>query len=83
MRRTTLWLGALSQGSVWSRGLRMGLTVGVLQAVINQGDFWWRGEVRAAVVAKTIISPLVTFAIVLVSAAATWVDEHRGGEHGR
>jgi hypothetical protein len=58
----------------------MGLTVGVLQAMIHQGDAWWRGEVRAAVVTKTILSPLVTFTLVLVSTAATWVDEHRGGD---
>jgi hypothetical protein len=82
VNRRALWLGALRQGSVWKRALKMGLTVGLLQAAINQGDVWWRGEVRVAVVAKTIISPLVTFTIVLISAAATWVEDHRGGKHG-
>jgi hypothetical protein len=82
MNRRALWLGALRQGSVWRRAVKMGLTVGLLQAGINQGDSWWRGEVRVAVVAKTILSPLVTFTLVLFTGAAAWVDEHRGGEDG-
>jgi hypothetical protein len=82
MDRKALWVWALRQGSVWKRALKMGLTVGLLQAAINQGDFWLRGDVRASVVIKTIVSPLVGFTLVLLSAAATRVDEHRGGKDG-
>jgi hypothetical protein len=80
--RKALWLSALRQGSVWKRALKMGLTVGLLQAAINQGDFWWRGDLRTAVVIKTIASPLLGFTLVLFSAAATRVEEHRGDRDG-
>jgi hypothetical protein len=80
--RRALWFGALKQGSVWKRALKMGLTVGLLQAAINQGEFWWKGEVRGGVLAKTILSPLVGFALVLLSTAATWVEQNRGGKRG-
>jgi hypothetical protein len=82
MNRKALWLWALGQGSVWKRALKMGLTVGLLQAAINQGDFWWRGDVGPSVVIKTIVSPLLGFTLVLLSAAATRVEEHRGGTDG-
>ncbi|MBI3857554.1 MAG: hypothetical protein HY293_17880 [Planctomycetes bacterium] len=82
MNRRARWAGAMTQGSVWRRALKLGLTVGLLQAAIHQGDAWWRGDLRMTVIAKSILSPVVGFALVLVSAAATWVQEHRGGNDG-
>ena len=73
-RRRALWAQALRQKSVWLRALKLGLTVGLLQATINQGDHWWHGEVNSNVIAKSIISPLIGFTLVLFSAAETWVQ---------
>ena len=65
---------AFQQRSVWLRALKLGLTVGLLQATINQGDHWLRGEFTRAVIIKSIVSPLIGFTLVLVSAAETWVQ---------
>ena len=70
-----LWWIAFRQRSVWARGAKLGLSVGVLQAIINQGDVWLDHSATAGTVAKTIISPLVTFAVALISAAATVVEK--------
>jgi hypothetical protein len=71
--RRTLWHQALRQRSVWLRAVKLGLTVGLLQATINQGDHWWHGEVNSTVLAKSFVSPLIGFTLVLFSAAQTWV----------
>ena len=55
----------------------VGLPIGLLQSVINQGDVWLRHEQTAGTVAKTFISPLVTFSVALVSAAGVWVEQNR------
>lgn len=68
-----LWAQALRQRSVWLRAVRLGLSVGFLQAVVNQGDHWMSGAVDRTVLLKSIISPLIGFTLVLVSAAETWV----------
>ena len=68
-----LWAQAFRQPSVWRRAVRLGLSVGLLQATINQGDHWLSGAVDRAVVIKSIVSPLIGFTLVLVSAAETWV----------
>ena len=52
----------------------MGLSVGLLQAAINQGDLWLRHAVDLGVVVKTIVSPLIGFTLVLISAADTWIQ---------
>lgn len=75
MNTRTVWQQAIRQRSVWLRALKLGLPVGLLQAVINQADVWWRHDVTAAVVIKTIVSPLIGFALVFVSAAATWAQK--------
>ena len=73
-RRRSLWREALRQPSVWRRACTLGLSVGLLQAAINQGDLWLRQAVDKTVVAKTIVSPLIGFTLVLFSAAQTWVQ---------
>ena len=57
------------------RGAKLGLSVGVIQAIINQGDVWLAHDETLGTLAKTIISPLVTFSVALVSAAATCVEK--------
>lgn len=75
--RQSLWMQAFAQASVWRRAAVVGLPIGVLQAVINQGDVWLRHEQTVGTVIKTLISPLVTFSVALISAAGVWVEEQR------
>ena len=70
-----MWLQALSCSAVWRRAAKWGVPVGILQAVINQGDIWLNHAVNAAVITKTIVSPLVTFSVALVSAARMYVEK--------
>ncbi len=70
-----LWLEALGCGAVWRRAAKWGVPIGILQAVINQGDYWLLHTVNSAVVAKTIVSPLVTFSVALLSAAGMYVEK--------
>ena len=72
-----LWALAFRQPSVWLRAVRLGLTVGLLQATINQGDRWISHTVDKIVLVKSIVSPLVGFALVLISSAETWVQRTR------
>ena len=71
--RRELLSGAFRQRSVWMRAVKLGLTVGLLQAIINQGDHWLSGQIDQRVVIKSIVSPLIGFSLVLISAAQTWV----------
>ena len=73
--KRALWRKAFRQKTVWRRAATFGLSVGLLQAAINQGDHWLRHAVDSIVIAKTIISPLVGFALVLFSSAGTWVEK--------
>ena len=77
----SLWLQALCQAVVWRRAAIVGLPIGLLQAVINQGDVWLRHEETFSTVAKTIVSPLVTFSVALISAAGVWVERQRGSNN--
>jgi hypothetical protein len=72
--KRTLWMQAFRQRTVWSRACKLGLSVGLLQAAVNQGDHWLRHAVDTSVVVKTAVSPLIGFTLVLYSAAATWVQ---------
>ena len=72
--RRSLWREAFRQRSVWLRAVKLGFTTGLLQATINQGDHWLAGAVDGKVIFKTIVSPLIGFTLVLVSAAETWVQ---------
>jgi hypothetical protein len=71
--RNPYW-DALRQPAVWRRAARLGLVVGLLQVGINQGDHWLRHEVTLGVVLKTVLSPLLSFAIAFLSAAATHAE---------
>ena len=74
----SLWLQAFCQPVVWRRAAAVGLPIGVLQAVINQGDVWLRHEQTGGTILKTVISPLVTFSVAIISAAGVWVERQRG-----
>jgi hypothetical protein len=67
---------ALRERAVWLRAAKLGLVVGLIQVALNQGDHWLRHEVDAAVILKSILSPLLSFAIAFASAAATHVENH-------
>ncbi len=70
MNRTVSSFGdALRDSVVWSRTLRIGLPVGIIQVCINQGDAWLAGAVTAGVIAKSILSPAVSCAIAFTAAA--------------
>jgi hypothetical protein len=49
----------------------LGLPVGLMQAALNQGDHWWRHNVDTLIVAKSILSPLLSCSIAFASAVAT------------
>jgi hypothetical protein len=65
---------ACRQPAVWTRAARLGLVVGFIQVSLNQGDHWLRGEITPAVITKSILSPLLSFAITFLSAAATHAE---------
>ena len=73
--KRTLWMLALREPSVWARAVKFGLTAGLLQAAVNQGDHWLHYEVSAGVILKTIVSPLIGLTLVLFTSAATWVQK--------
>ncbi len=77
LRNGRLWLRAVKEITVWRRAALLGLSVGVLQAVVNQGDYWIHHTVTGLILLKTLLSPLITFSVAWASAAATWVDKHK------
>ncbi len=74
--RRELWQLAFRQRCLWMRAVKFGFTAGLLQAVVNQGDVWWRHAVSSGVVAKTIASPLIGLTLVFLTSAGTWVQDH-------
>lgn len=72
-----LWKMALSSRGVWNRSLVIGLTVGAIQVVVNQGDHWLHWRVDTVVVVKTLVTPLIGLAVALFSAAGAFVELQR------
>ena len=75
MTRRELWVRALADPATWGRALRVGAPVGLLQAAIHQGDAWLRFAIDAKVVLKTVVSPMVGFALVWAGAAGALVTK--------
>ena len=75
MPKRAVWKQAFSQRAVWWRACKLGLTTGAIQAAVNQGDVWVHRAATLETVAKTVISPLIGFTLVLVAAAETWVQK--------
>lgn len=71
--RTHYW-HALRERAVWVRAAKLGLVVGLIQVLLNQGDHWLRHEVTTGVILKSILSPLLSFAIAFSSAVATHAE---------
>ena len=74
MSKRVLWLLAFRQRALWLRAVKFGFTAGLLQAAVNQGDFWFRHAVSPAIVLKTIVSPVIGFTLVFLTSAGTWVQ---------
>jgi hypothetical protein len=68
--RSAYWR-ACRDRSVWLRAAKLGFVVGVIQVALNQGDHWLRHEVNALIVIKSILSPLLSFAIAFASSVST------------
>lgn len=75
----SMWRQALRNRDSWSQALRIGLPVGLLQVVVNQGDHWLLGPVTAGVVLKSIASPAISTGIALVAATASARTEGKKG----
>jgi hypothetical protein len=71
------FFSALACGEVWRRAAPIGLSVGLFQAVLNQGDHWLHHHVTAGVIVKTVLSPLITLSVALLSAASTHIRIQR------
>lgn len=65
------WFAPLGVRAVWVQAAKVALPVGLLQDCINQGDFWLRGEFTGPVIAKSLLTPLVTLTVGLLAAAST------------
>lgn len=74
MRPRLPYWQACRHPAVWARAARLGLVVGLVQVLLNQGDHWLRGEITAAVIFKSILSPLLSFGIAFASAVATQAE---------
>jgi len=72
---------ALRDVRVWRRAAKLGLTVGLLQAALNQGDHWLRLSITLPLVIKTLLSPLITFSVALGSAALAHSDTRPPDAH--
>lgn len=66
------WFAPLREPAVWRGAAKVATPVALLQVAINQGDAWLEGRVTNAVLAKTLLTPLVTLIVAVLSAAAAW-----------
>ncbi len=69
-----MWRQALTHWGVWRRSLMIGLPVGAVQIMVNQGDHWLRMQVSTVVVIKTLVTPLIGVSVALLSAAGAYVE---------
>lgn len=70
------WSASLREPAVWLGAAKVAAPVALLQVAINQGDAWLAGRVTTAVLAKTLLTPAVTLAVAVLSAAAAWRSRH-------
>ncbi len=65
---------ALASPAIWRRATLLGVTVGGLQVMVNQGDVWASQAAAGRLfdpwlLTKALLSPLITFTVSLVSSA--------------
>jgi hypothetical protein len=65
------------------RACKIGLVVGLVQVAINQGDRWLGLSIDGPVIAKTVLTPLVTLGVAWLSAADTSIRNHREASRER
>lgn len=73
-RRRTLWKQTLTMRWIWIRSLKIGACVGLLQVMIHQGDVVLQQGISWALVMKSIVSPILAFAVAFYATASTQVD---------
>ena len=72
-----LYWQAARDPAVWRRAARLGLVIGFLQTSLNQGDHWLHGEITTGLILKTILSPMLSFAVAFLAALGTRVEALR------
>ena len=75
--RRPLWRHSLLAPPVWKRGACYGLPAGLVQAAMNQGDYWLAGHVTTGVAIKTLLSPFIGFGVAYIAALTTHRESHR------
>ncbi|MFT3867028.1 MAG: hypothetical protein QM715_00895 [Nibricoccus sp.] len=76
-KKLPAYLRRLLLPAVWRKAAPIGLFVGVIQICVNQGDHWLKHEITAAVLLKTILCPLISVGVAVVSAAAAHPAEEK------
>jgi hypothetical protein len=71
------WRHSLLAAPVWKRAACYGLPAGLLQAALNQGDFWATGAVTIVVAVKSVLSPLIGFGVAYIAAVTTHHETRR------
>jgi hypothetical protein len=77
MNARSSWRRSLLAPSVWKRGACYGIPAGLIQAAVNQGDYWMTGHVTALVAVKTVVSPLIGFGVAYLAAVTTHHETNR------
>ena len=72
-----LWNEALTSWSVSRRSLVIGLVVGSVQIVVNQGDVWVRLQINSTLILKTLVTPMIAISVALFSSAGAYVELSR------
>lgn len=71
------YLRRLLLPAVWRKAAPIGLVVGLLQICVNQGDHWLNHQITPSVLLKTILCPLISVGVAVVSAAAAHPAEEK------
>lgn len=56
--------------AVWRKAAPIGLVVGLIQICVNQGDHWLNHQITASILLKTVLCPVISVGVAVVSAAA-------------